>query len=67
MMPKVIPHMCRHIFYSSMDKSRMNPKILQYIMGHADISVAMSTCAHANFDDARDELWRVGVVCAAAK
>ena len=36
-MPKVTPHVCRHTFCSNMAKSGMNPKTLQYIMGHADI------------------------------
>lgn len=38
-MPKVTPHVCRHTFCSNMAKSGMNPKTLQYIMGHSDISV----------------------------
>lgn len=42
-----------------MVKSGMNPKTLQYIMRHADISVTMNSYAHVNFDDIRDELRRV--------
>ncbi len=38
-MSKVTLHVCRHTFCSNMAKSGMNPKTLQYIMGHADISV----------------------------
>lgn len=37
----------------------MNPKALQYIMGHADISVTLNTYIHVKFDDAKDELLRV--------
>ena len=37
----------------------MNPKALQYIMGHADISVTLSTYTHVKFDDGKDELLRV--------
>lgn len=58
-MPKVTSHVCRHTFCSNMAKSGMNPNTLQYIMGHADISVTMNTYAHVNFDDARDALRRV--------
>lgn len=36
-MPKVTPHVCRHTFCSNMAKSGMNPKTLQYLMGHSDI------------------------------
>ena len=58
-MPKVTPHVCRHTFCSNMAKSGMNPKTLQYIMGHADISVTLNTYTHVNFDDAKEELHRV--------
>ena len=37
-MPCITPHVCRHTFCSNMAKSGMNPKTLQYIMGHSDIS-----------------------------
>ena len=37
----------------------MNPKTLQYIMGHSDISVTLNTYTHVNFDDAKEELHRV--------
>lgn len=58
-MPKVTPHVCRHTFCSNMAKSGMNPKTLQYIMGHADISVTLNTYTHVNFEDAKQELDRV--------
>lgn len=37
----------------------MNPKTLQYIMGHSDISVTLNTYTHVNFEDAKSELERV--------
>ncbi len=58
-MSKVTLHVCRHTFCSNMAKSGMNPKTLQYIMGHADISVTLNIYTHVNFDDAKDELQRV--------
>jgi site-specific recombinase XerD len=42
-----------------MAKSGMNPKILQYIMGHSDISVTLNTYTHIAFEDAEEELKRV--------
>ena len=33
-MPNITPHVCRHIYCSNMAKSGMNPKTLQYLMGH---------------------------------
>ncbi len=56
---KITPHVCRHTFCSNMAKSGMNPKTLQYIMGHSDISVTLNTYTHVQFDDAQQELRRV--------
>ena len=58
-MPKITPHVCRHTFCSNMAKSGMNPKTLQYIMGHADISVTLNTYTHLQFDDALEEMKKV--------
>lgn len=55
-MPKVTPHVCRHTFCSNMAKAGMNPKALQYIMGHSDISVTLNTYTHFEFEDAKKEL-----------
>ena len=61
-MPCVTPHVCRHTFCSKMAKSGMNPKTLQYIMGHADISVTLNTYTHVNFEDAQNEMERLSSV-----
>lgn len=58
-MPKVTPHVCRHTFCSRMASARMNPKTLQYIMGHSDISVTLNTYTHLGFDDALEEMTRI--------
>lgn len=58
-MPKVTPHVCRHTFCSNMAKSGMNPKTLQYIMGHADISVTLNTYTHVKYEDAQEEVRRI--------
>lgn len=42
-LPKITPHVCRHTYCSNMAKSGMNPKTLQYLMGHADIGVTLNT------------------------
>ena len=55
-MPKVTPHVCRHTFCSNMAKSGMNPKTLQYIMGHSDIGVTLNTYTHIGFEDAQQEM-----------
>lgn len=58
-MPKVTPHVCRHTFCSNMAKSGMNPKTLQYIMGHSDISVTLNTYTHIGYEDAVAEMKRI--------
>ena len=58
-LPKITPHVCRHTFCSNMAKSGMNPKTLQYIMGHSDISVTLDTYTHLKFEDAKVEFDRV--------
>ena len=58
-MPAITPHVCRHTFCSKMAKSGMNPKTLQYIMGHSDISVTLNTYTHVNFEDAKSEIEKV--------
>lgn len=56
MIPKVMPHVCRHTFCSNMAKSGMNPKTLQYIMGHSDIGVTLNTYTHLGYEDAEEEM-----------
>ena len=58
-MPNITPHVCRHTYCSNMARARMNPKTLQYLMGHSDISVTMNTYTHLGFDDAKDEMVRL--------
>ena len=58
-MPKMTPQVCRHTFCSRMAAARMNPKTLQYIMGHSDIGVTLNTYTHLGFDDALEEMNRI--------
>ena len=58
-MPIITPHVCRHTFCSNMAKSGMNPKTLQYIMGHSDISLTLNTYTHVKFEDAEEEMKKV--------
>ena len=37
----------------------MNPKTLQYLMGHSDIGVTLNTYTHLGLEDAEDELKRL--------
>ena len=58
-MPKITPHVCRHTYCSNMAKAGMNPKTLQYLMGHSDIGVTMNTYTHLGLEDAQDEMIRM--------
>ena len=51
-MPNITPHVCRHTYCSNQAKAGMNPKTLQYLMGHSDISVTMNVYIHIGLDDA---------------
>ncbi|MCR5101389.1 MAG: site-specific integrase, partial [Butyrivibrio sp.] len=58
-MPRITPHICRHTYCTNMAKAGMNPKTLQYLMGHSDIGVTMNVYTHPGLDDARDEMIRM--------
>lgn len=57
--PNITPHVCRHTYCSNMAKSGMNPKTLQYLMGHSEIGVTLNTYTHLGLEDATDELKRM--------
>ena len=59
-LPKVMtPHTLRHTFCTNLANAGMNPKALQYIMGHSDISMTLNYYAHATSDSARAEMERL--------
>lgn len=60
-LPLITPHVCRHTYCSNMAHSGMNPKTLQYLMGHSDISVTLNTYAHTSFEVAEEELKKVNM------
>ena len=45
-----------------MAKSGMNPKTLQYLMGHSDISVTLNTYTHVTLEDAEEEVARLNTI-----
>lgn len=58
-LPKITPHICRHTYCSNQAKAGMNPKTLQYLMGHSDIGVTMNTYTRLGLDDAKNEMIRM--------
>jgi len=55
-LPKVTPHVCRHTYCTDMARKGMNPKNLQYLMGHADIATTLNVYTHLGFEDAKNDL-----------
>lgn len=58
-LPLITPHVCRHTYCSHMASSGMNPKHLQYLMGHSDIGVTLNTYTHVELDNVTKELNRL--------
>ena len=61
-LPTITPYVCRHTYCTNMAKSGMNPKALQYLMGHSDISVTLNVYTHVKFEDAKAEIERIANV-----
>lgn len=59
--------MCRYPYCSNMAKVGMNPKTLQYLMGHSEIGITMNTYTHLGLEDAKDEMICVEELNAASK
>ena len=66
-MSNITPHVFRHAYCSNQVNAEMNPKTLQYLMGHSDISVTMNVYTHLGFDDAKDEMVRIKELNAAKR
>ena len=58
-LPPVTPHICRHTYCTNMANSGMNPKTLQYLMGHSSIEVTMNVYTHLGLADAKREVDRL--------
>ena len=59
-LPKVMtPHTLRHTFCTNLANAGMNPKALQYIMGHSNINMTLNYYAHATPDNAIAEMERL--------
>lgn len=55
---KVTPHTMRHTFCTNMANAGMNPKALQYIMGHSDIKMTLGYYTHTTSETATAEMRR---------
>lgn len=55
-LPNITPHILRHTFCTRLANRNMNPKSLQYIMGHSNISITLNLYAHASLDGVKAEM-----------
>lgn len=61
-LPEVFtPHTLRHTFCTQMANAGMNPKALQYLMGHSNINMTLNYYAHVTFDSAKAEMERLSL------
>ena len=58
-LPNITPHILRHTFCTKLAQMNMNPKNLQYIMGHSSITITLDLYAHASEVGANKEMRRL--------
>jgi site-specific recombinase xerD len=54
-LPHITPHTLRHTFCTRMINSGLNPKSVQYLMGHSTIDMTLSVYAHASKETALED------------
>lgn len=57
--PTITPHVLRHTYCTNMALKGINPKALQYLMGHSDINITLNLYTHATIDNVFCELQRL--------
>ncbi len=55
----VSPHILRHTFCTKLANQNINPKSLQYLMGHSNIAITLNLYTHASIDGIQEELQRL--------
>lgn len=58
-LPDFSPHVLRHTFCTRLANKNMNPKSLQYIMGHSNIEITLNLYAHVTIDGIQAEMERL--------
>lgn len=61
-LPKITPHVLRHTYCTKMVYKGMNPKVLQYLMGHSDINITLNLYTHASIDNVKEEMRRIYMI-----
>jgi Site-specific recombinase XerD len=58
-LPIITPHILRHTFCTRMASKGINPKALQYLMGHAKIDITLNVYTHFEYEDVVKEMERI--------
>jgi len=58
-LPNITPHILRHTFCTRLANLGVNPKALQYVMGHANVTLTLEVYAHVTYENASNEFKRV--------
>ena len=49
-LPSITPHVLRHTFCTNTQQAGLDPKSLQYLMGHSDPAITMALYTHSDYD-----------------
>lgn len=60
--PKVTAHICRHTYCSVLASKNINPKALQYLMGHSSVDITLDVYTHTQLDNVITELERMNCI-----
>ena len=58
-LPEITPHVCRHTYCTNMARAGMNPKSLQYLMGHSEVATTMDVYTHFGYEEAKKEVGKM--------
>ena len=58
-LPNFTPHILRHTFCTRLANRNMNPKNLQYLMGHSNIATTLDHYTHVSMKGIQEELHRL--------
>ena len=57
--PKVTPHVLRHTYCTNMQNNGVNAKVIQYLMGHANVDITMNTYTHQHYDNVEEIVFKL--------
>lgn len=58
-LPRITPHVCRHTYCTAMVEKGVNPKVLQILMGHAEVSTTLAVYTHIHKETLWEEVKRI--------